>query len=57
MHMPLKRKKESKKEKTQSTWITEAVTHIDCLVIITIILRFNLPETVNAIQAWSSDNS
>jgi len=57
MHMPLKRKKESKKEKTQATWITEAVTHIDCLVIITIILRFNLPETVNAIQAWSRHNS
>jgi hypothetical protein len=55
--MPLKRKKESKKEKTQSMWITEAVTHTDRLLIITIILRFNLPETVNAIQAWSALNS
>jgi hypothetical protein len=55
--MPLKRKKESKKEKRQCMWITEAVTHIHCLIIITIILRFNLPETVNAIQAWSTHNA
>jgi hypothetical protein len=57
MHIILKRKKVTKKEKTHSMWITETVTHIECVVIITIMIRFKLPETVNAIQAWTLINS
>ena len=34
-------------------WITETVTHIEYVVIITIMIRFKPPETVNAIQALS----
>jgi hypothetical protein len=56
MHIILKRKKVTKKEKTHSMWITETVTHIECVVIITIMIRFKPPETVNAIQALSLPN-